>query len=136
MIESNDLFQIYDLLADLTEEKILYFSLKYDKNAYLDLVINLYNLKQKYKSLIVNPYDYLNNEEMFNVTDGFMQVIDSHQELYLYGEQFKLKDRIVFGLKKDNNYHFDYFVIKADSNLCFLDENDAIDYMNSLNKDY
>lgn len=130
-----DIDNFYNLLEDMTEDKITYYILKYPDDIYVEMAKELYNMKIKYPSLLVHPKEFINQSTLYSIRNNkILEDFRTYTDVFLYEGQFSYRNKIVFGLKEEDAFHFSFFTINVfeDIEIYFLDINDAKKYMEDL----
>lgn len=133
-----DIDNFYILLEDMTEDKMMYYCMKYPDDIYVDMVKTLYNLKLQYPSLLLHPLEFLNKPAIYSVKNKTIQNNYSiYKNAFLYHGQYSYQNKIVFGLRSEGSGHYDFFVINVanEVELHFLDQNDAQKYIKTMTND-
>lgn len=128
-----DIRIFYSLLLTLTEDNLIYHLFKHPDNPYIEFAKNLYNIKLSYPSLLIHPFEFLNLTEFYSVKNNEVsQINNRYIESYLYEDQYSYFDKFVFGLRAQEEFHFEFYKIDLQECMFFTDINDAIKYMGDI----
>lgn len=115
---------------DINEEEMFYIKLKGIDDSLLDFIYWLKEMKEKYPSLIINPYEII-GKKLYEVNDCLIKGIDYTTASKCYIQTISCKDYypiIYFGIGIENIFEFERLYKNS---MFFEDLNDAKGYIDN-----
>lgn len=115
------------LNMNITEEEMFYLKLKNVDDKLFEFTYWLREMKKKYPSVIINPYDII-GKQLYKVNDGLIKGIDytTSTDAYISSISIGNFPVVYFGIGVDNIYNIELMMKKS---MFFENIKDAKDYV-------